>query len=85
MALGEELFKTKGSDKGQIVNPKPLRVAYHIDEGEEILMMPTEEGVLLKPVDKTTGLRGLLKEVKVDLAECESILAAAKKSLAKVA
>jgi len=84
MPLIEELFKTKVSSKGQVVIPKRLREAFRMDEGEEILMIPTEAGVLLRRVEKTSGLRGLLRELDVDTAECEAILAEAERSLTKV-
>jgi len=80
----EELFKTKVSSKGQVVIPKHLRKAYHIGEGDEVFMIPTEDGVLLRRAEKQLGLRGLLKELNVNMTECEAILGEAKRSLAKV-
>lgn len=79
-----ELFRVKVSAKGQVVIPKTIRRAYHLNEGTEILFIPVEEGVLIKPVEKVLGLRGLLAELKVDPLECEAILAEAKRSLMKV-
>ncbi|UCE36521.1 MAG: AbrB/MazE/SpoVT family DNA-binding domain-containing protein [Thermoplasmata archaeon] len=46
------------SSKGQITLPKEFRDGYHILEGEEVIMLPTEEGILLK--HKKTPLRGML-------------------------
>ena len=83
LPISEELFKIKVSFKGQVVIPKPLREAYNINEADEILMVPLEEGILIKPVRKTLKLRGFLKKFNVDMAECEAILAKAKKSLRK--
>ncbi|MEM2133911.1 MAG: AbrB/MazE/SpoVT family DNA-binding domain-containing protein [Candidatus Freyarchaeota archaeon] len=80
----DQLFKVKVSSKGQIVIPKPIREFYHIKEGDEILIIPTERGVLIKRKEETTGLRGLLKDLEVDVEELESILAEAKKSLTKL-
>jgi len=79
-----ELFTVKVSAKGQVVIPKPIRKAYHLNEGTEILFVPTKEGVLIKPVEKTLKLRGLLAELNVDPLECEAILAEARRSLTKV-
>ncbi len=79
-----ELFRVKVSAKGQVVIPKTIRGAYHLNEGTEILFVPVKEGVLIKPVEKTLRLRGLLAELKVDPLECEAILAEAKRSLTKV-
>jgi len=79
-----ELFRVRVSAKGQVVIPKTIRKAYHLNEGTEILFVPVEEGVLIKPVEKALGLRGLLAELEVDPLECEAILAEAKRSLMKV-
>jgi len=79
-----ELFRVKVSAKGQVVIPKTIRGAYHLNEGTEILFVPVKEGVLIKPVEKTLRLRGLLSELKVDPLKCEVILAEAKRSLTKV-
>jgi len=80
----ETLFKVKVSSRGQIVIPKRIREALSADEGDELLLLPTEEGILMKrPTKDVGGLRGLLKGLDVDLAECETILGEAKRSLAK--
>ncbi len=78
------LFRVKVSAKGQVVIPKAIREAYHINEGSELLFIPIEDGVLIKPIEKVARLRGLLVGLNVDLAECEAILAEAKRSLVKV-
>ncbi len=83
MSYIEGLFKVKVSSKGQVVIPKPIREAYGIKEGDEILIVPLEEGVLMKKAKKALELRGLLKRLNVDVAECEAILLKAKKSLRK--
>jgi len=80
----DELFRVKVSAKGQVVIPKPIREAYHLREGTQILFVPVEEGVLIKPVERAPRLRGLLAELNVDPLECETILAEAEKSLMKV-
>lgn len=48
----------KISPKGQITLPKEFRKKYHLKEGEEALMMPTKEGILIK--HKRESLRGIL-------------------------
>nr|MDO8081127.1 AbrB/MazE/SpoVT family DNA-binding domain-containing protein [Candidatus Freyarchaeota archaeon] len=80
----DQLFKVKVSSKGQIVIPKPIREVYHINEGDEILIIPLEKGVLIKREEETSELRGLLKDLDVDVEELEGILAEAKKSLTKL-
>lgn len=41
--------KTKLSSKGQVIIPKSSRDAHHWEEGQELMVIDTEEGVLLKP------------------------------------
>jgi len=78
-------FRVKVSSKGQVVIPKPLREAYGIKEGREVLMIPVENGILVKALPvKGRELRGLLASLNVDIRECEDILAEAKKSLFRV-
>jgi AbrB family looped-hinge helix DNA binding protein len=45
------------SSKGQITLPKEFREGYHLKEGEEIMMLPTDEGILIK--HKKIPLRGM--------------------------
>jgi AbrB family looped-hinge helix DNA binding protein len=52
------------SSKGQITLPKEFREGYHLKEGEEIMMLPTDEGILLK--HKKTPLRGMFAG-KIDI------------------
>ncbi len=76
---GVQTFRVKVGSKGQVVIPKPLREAYGIEEGREILMIPVEDGILVKALPTGSGkLRGLLADLNVDLRECEGILAEAK-------
>jgi len=42
--------KTRLSSKGQIIIPKSSRDAHHWEVGQELLVIDTDEGVLLKPV-----------------------------------
>jgi AbrB family looped-hinge helix DNA binding protein len=59
--------------KGQITIPKELRERYHMHEGEEVVLLPGEEGVLIKhPVSTLRGkLRGKIdmKGFEKDLEE----------------
>ena len=52
------------SSKGQITLPKEYREWYHLLEGEEILILPTEDGILI--THKKTPLRGMLAG-KIDI------------------
>lgn len=42
--------KTRLSSKGQVIIPKSSRDAHHWEAGLELLVIDTEDGVLLKPV-----------------------------------
>jgi len=48
------------------------------------IVIPLEEGVLIKKKGKPPKLRGLLKDLDVIVEELEAILAEAKKSLTKM-
>jgi AbrB family looped-hinge helix DNA binding protein len=52
------------SSKGQITLPKEFRDGYHLKEGEEVIMLPTDDGILIK--HRKTPLRGLLSG-KIDI------------------
>ena len=51
------------SVKGQVVIPRWLRKAYHIEEGTRAVVQATANGILLKPVTRVSiqRLRGILK------------------------
>lgn len=59
---------SKISSKGQITLPKELLEKYHLTEGEEALILPTEEGILVK--HKAPTLKGILAG-KIDLKAAE--------------
>lgn len=42
--------KTRLSSKGQVIIPKSSRDSHHWEAGQELVVIDTEEGVLLKPV-----------------------------------
>jgi len=42
--------KTRLSSKGQVIIPKSTREAHHWQSGQELVVIDTEDGVLLKPV-----------------------------------
>jgi len=42
--------KTRLSSKGQVIIPRATRAAHHWETGQELIVIDTEEGVLLKPV-----------------------------------
>jgi len=55
--------------KGQITIPKELREKYHLLQGEQVVMVPQKEGVLLKHGAST--MRGMFSG-ELDLEEVEA-------------
>jgi AbrB family looped-hinge helix DNA binding protein len=49
--------------KGQVTIPKELREKYHLLEGENVIVVPSAEGVLIKhpPISLRGRLRGKIK------------------------
>jgi AbrB family looped-hinge helix DNA binding protein len=58
------------TSKGQLTLPKELRKRFHLEEGEKVLLIPVEEGIILKhglnPLRKVRGI--LRQELDVDKA-----------------
>ena len=44
------MYKTRLSSKGQVIIPKSSRVSHHWEAGQELVVIDTEDGVLLKPM-----------------------------------
>ena len=59
-------LSTRLSSKGQVIIPKSVRTQYHWEAGQELMVMDTDDGILLKarkPFDETrlTDVAGVLK------------------------
>ena len=52
---------TRLSSKEQVIIPKPLRTAHHWETGQELVVIDTGDGILLKP--KMPFLESNLKDV----------------------
>src|SRR2546427_12405757 len=62
------------TSKGQVTIPKDLRDRFGLKEGEEVLMVPANEGILLKHrMDSMRSLRGLMRE-EVVLQKASSVI-----------
>lgn len=61
----------KISSKGQVTLPKEIREKYHLKEGEEAMILQTNEGILIK--HKRVALRGMLSG-KMDIKGFEKEL-----------
>ena len=55
----------KLSSKGQVIIPKPLRAAYHWETGQELVVVDTGDGILLKP--KTPFVETSINQVAASL------------------
>ena len=54
--------------KGQITIPESLRKQYELHDGESILLIPVENGIIVKRVCDMKSLRGSMKEIDVEKA-----------------
>ena len=54
--------------KGQITIPESLREQYELHDGESILLIPVENGIIVKRVCDMKSLRGSMKEIDVEKA-----------------
>ena len=60
-------FSVKITSKGQITIPKELRDRFHLVKGELAIMVPSDEGIILKhQPNPLKELRGLMRK-EVDL------------------
>lgn len=67
-------YQSKMTSKGQVTIPKDLRDRFGLKEGEEVLMVPAHEGILLKHrMDSMRSLRGLMRE-EVDLKKASTFI-----------
>jgi len=62
------------TSKGQVTIPKDLRDRFGLKEGEEVLMVPANGGILLKHrMNSMRSLRGLMRE-EVDLKKASAFI-----------
>jgi len=54
--------------KGQITIPESLREQYEMHDGESILLIPVENGIMVKRRCDMKSLRGSIKEIDVEKA-----------------
>ena len=59
----KESIKMKVFPKGQIVIPIALRKKYHIEIGDQLDVIPSRDGILLKPVPKKNKENSLTKQL----------------------
>ncbi len=67
-------YQSKMTSKGQVTIPKDLRDRFGLKKGEEVLMVPANEGILLKHrMNSMRSLRGLMRE-EVDLKKASTFI-----------
>jgi AbrB family looped-hinge helix DNA binding protein len=66
------MAQTRLSSKGQVIIPKSSRDAHHWEAGQELVVIDTDEGVLLKPA------RPAAKSTLDELSGCLSYQGSAK-------
>ena len=54
--------------KGQITIPESLKEQYELRDGESILLIPVENGIMVKRRCDMKSLRGSIKEIDVEKA-----------------
>jgi AbrB family looped-hinge helix DNA binding protein len=67
-------YESTVTSKGQLTLPKELRKRFHLEEGEKVLLIPVEDGIMLKrglnPLHKVRGIlhmekaSGLIKQIR---------------------
>ena len=71
--------KTRISTKGQVTIPKQFRDKFNIHPGDEVVLMMTDEGILIKPkLVRTNALRGLLKD-EIDVEKASNFISEERK------
>jgi AbrB family looped-hinge helix DNA binding protein len=56
-------YESTVTSKGQITIPKDLRRRYELEEGATVLLIPSEEGIVLKHrVVELKSIRGVMKK-----------------------
>ena len=76
------IFDARIAKKGQIVIPKVLREKFRLRENSRVVLIGTEEGVLIRPLHQKpwSRLRGHIKG-SMTIAELDRLLEEAKLSL----
>ena len=67
-------YESKVTSKGQITIPKELREKYNIKVGDRVVLIPEEDGILIKHrVSPLASLRGLFRK-EIDLKKADSFI-----------
>jgi antitoxin PrlF len=67
------------TSKGQLTLPKDLRKRFHLEEGEKVVLIPLEEGIMLKHrSNPLRELRGILRR-EIDVQKASRFIAETRK------
>jgi antitoxin PrlF len=67
------------TSKGQLTLPKDLRKRFHLEEGEKVVLIPLEEGIMLKhQLNPLRELRGILRR-EIDVQKASRFITEARK------
>jgi len=67
------------TSKGQLTLPKDLRKRFHLEEGEKVVLIPLEDGIMLKhQLNPLRELRGILRR-EIDVQKASKFIAEARK------
>jgi AbrB family looped-hinge helix DNA binding protein len=67
-------YEATVTSKGQLTLPKELRKRFHLKEGEKVLLIPVEEGIMLKHgLNPLRKVRGILRQ-EVDAEKASAFI-----------
>ena len=67
------------TSKGQLTLPKDLRKRFHLQEGEKVLLIPLEDGIMMKHnLNPLRELRGILRQ-EIDVQKASRFVAELRK------
>ena len=64
-------YQSTLTSKGQITIPKELRERFNLKEGEQVIIIPTDDGIIVRPsANPLRQVRGLLsRELEMEKAD----------------
>jgi len=67
------------TSKGQLTLPKELRKKFHLEKGKKVILVPVEEGIVLKHgLNQLRRLRGILRQ-EIDVQKASRFIKSTRK------
>jgi len=67
------------TSKGQLTLPKKLRERFHLERGRKVILVPVEEGIVLKhSLNQLRKLRGILRQ-EIDVQKASEFIRSTRK------